>query len=379
MKIVFALEHIRGVGGIDKIFADKINYFADVLNYEVFLVTSTQHGFPFIFEISPKVKSIDLNVDTYICYKYKYPKRILVKWKERHHFLCVLQKVIDGISPDIIVGTLYLKPKDICRLHTSAKIVIESHVARSHMVESGRCFIRQIYDKYIFQRECRFVERNCDYIVTLTNGDRKEWSVDDKRIKVIPNITRCDHGYMSDTSSHRAICVGRLHYQKGFDRVIKAWKYVCLKHKDWTLDIFGEGTIEPQLKNLIAKNGLSNIVRLNPFTRNVYAEYEKSSIFVFPSRYEGFGLALVEAMTCGVPCVSFDCPYGPSDVISDKEDGLLVENGNIKAFADAICWMIENEDERKQMGQRARENVKRFSPEVVMRQWDEFYRSIVKE
>lgn len=379
MRIVFVCENMRNFGGVERILTDKINYFADSMGYEVFLLTSTQHGFPFVFDISQKVKCIDLNVDTYIVYKYKYPKRLYVALKEKGHFLKALQKAIDSISPDIVIGTTYFRAVDICRLHTSAKIVIESHVARSHMAESGRSSLRQLWDNLTFQRDCRFIERHSDYIVTLTNGDRKEWKVDDKRIKVIPNVTRCDHGYMSDMSSHRAICVGRFRYEKGFDRVIKAWKHVYIKHKDWTLDIFGKGNQEFQLKELIEKNGLSDVVRLNPVTKNVYAEYSKSSIFVLPSRYEGFGLVLVEAMTCGLPCVSFDCPYGPVGIIKDKEDGLLVENGNIGALADAICWMIEHDEECKEMGRKARENVKRFSPEVVMAQWNEFFKSIVKE
>lgn len=378
MKIVFALENIRGVAGTQRIFTDKINYFADVLGYEVFLVTSTQHGFPYTFGISSKVKCIDMNVDAYIYYKYKYPRRLIVRWKERNHYLQCLQEVVESISPDIVVGCLGFMAMKICRLRTSAKIVIESHAARSHMVERGRNILRQTFDRIVFQRECRLVERYSDYIVVLTNGDRKEWSVDDERIRVIPNMTRYNHGYRSDASSHKVICVGRLCYQKGQDRLIKAWKLVNARHGDWTLDIFGEGPTEFRLRRLIERETLTNVVRLNPFTKNVYEEIAKSSIFVLSSHFEGFGLVLVEAMTCGVPCVSFDCPYGPSDVIGDKEDGLLVENGNVKALADAICWMIENEDERKQMGRRARENVKRFSPELVMRQWDEFYKSIVK-
>jgi len=126
------------------------------------------------------------------------------------------------------------------------------------------------------------------------------------------------------------------------------------------------------------KLGLENTINIMPFSHNIYEEYLKSSIFVLSSRYEGFGLVLIEAMSCGLPCVAFDCPHGPSDIIRDKEDGLIVENGNVEALANAICWMIEHNDERKTMGRKAKENVKRYSLDVIMSQWDEFLQKTVR-
>lgn len=107
-------------------------------------------------------------------------------------------------------------------------------------------------------------------------------------------------------------------------------------------------------------------------------KYLESSIYAMSSRFEGFGMVLIEAMACGVPCVSFDCPYGPADVIKDGEDGFIVRYLDCKELADKICFLIENEETRKLMGRKARENIRRYSRETVMGKWTELFEKVLK-
>jgi len=381
MKIIYIYDSIARIGGVERVLVDKMNYLADNLGYEVYLLTSCQGNHPLSFPLSNKVIHRDIDARFHLQYKYKFIRRQIVAYRIRRKFMRECQSIIDEIKPDVVIGTNYYEPAVICSLRTKAKIVIESHIAKSHSGDADgfrRSFLKKLYDSCMFHRRIRAIEKHCDYLVTLTNADRKEWNIEDARITVIPNpITKCSDK-TSDCSAFRVMCAGRLNEQKGFDMMIDAWNIVNKNHPNWHLYIYGEGEEENKLHAQIMKLGLENTINIMPFSHNIYEEYLKSSIFVLPSRYEGFGLVLIEAMSCGLPCVAFDCPHGPSDIIRDKEDGLIVENGNVEALANAICWMIEHNDERKTMGRKAKENVKRYSLDVIMSQWDEFLQKTVR-
>ena len=172
--------------------------------------------------------------------------------------------------------------------------------------------------------------------------------------------------------------MGRLDYQKGFDRLIQAWKLVqhTGRVSDWKLDIFGHGEWREMLQQMIDKQGLQNTVKINPPTNAILNEYVHSSLLVMSSNYEGFGMVLVEAMSCGVPVISFDCKCGPKDIIQPGINGLLVPNGDIQALAYAMMVMMADEAYRKMLSQNARKVVDTYSEEAVMAQWIRLFTSI---
>ena len=158
--------------------------------------------------------------------------------------------------------------------------------------------------------------------------------------------------------------------------LISAWQIVAIKHKDWILNIYGDGSLRNELKKQINDLNVSSSCILNSATDNIMSKYLESSIYVMSSRTEAFGLVLIEAMSCGLPCVSFDCPFGPSEIIHNSIDGILVEPNNIIKLADSINFYIENEAMRLKAGVNARMNVERFNPDIIMRKWTDLFQSV---
>jgi glycosyltransferase involved in cell wall biosynthesis len=290
-----------------------------------------------------------------------------------------LTATVQRIDPDILIGLGYFNADVVTGIKCRAKKIVESHEARIFtMLDKGyaHSYLSSSFMRYYRKLYLRRVERRADVIVTLTKGDAKEWEKA-RRVEVITNFTLMPVVKHSDCENKRVIAVGRLEWQKGFDRLIEAWAIVNERHSNWYLDIYGSGTMEMELKSRINAFGLSGKVSIHPFTSNINKEYSESSILALSSRYEGFGLVLLEAMKMGLPCVAFDCPFGPSDVVVDNQTGFLVKNGDISVFAEKLCELIEHEGLRKEFSKASVERVKIFDVHAVMAQWRDLFNNLL--
>ena len=197
-----------------------------------------------------------------------------------------------------------------------------------------------------------------------------------KRTEVIPNFSTMPISQYTDCTSKRVIAVGRLAWEKGFGRLIEAWRIVSSKHSDWHLDIYGEGSMHDTLIALAKLCKAQNLTFHNVMS-NISHEYATSSICAVTSYFEGFSLVLLEAMKHGVPCVAFNCPFGPGSIINDANNGFLVYDGEIRIFADRLCRLIEDEDLRKQFSKAAIERSKDFDTNIIMKRWKELFEEIL--
>lgn len=372
MKVVYVIDSLASKGGAERILSDKMNYMVAHFGYEVYVITCYQdvEENPNAYFLSDQVKQINLNIPYYSQYQTGYPKRLWVKHR-LYSLLCdELTTAVQRIDPDVLIGLGYFNADLVCSIRCRALKVVESHEARIFtMSDKGlsRSLLSRLFMRYYKYRYFRRIERKADVVVTLTHGDAKEWHRA-HRIEVIPNFTMMEMPLISSCDSKRVIAVGRLEWQKGFDRLMEAWQMVERMHPDWQLSIYGSGTLREALEHQIQELALRQVV-IHNFTPSIAEAYAESSVFVLSSRFEGFGLVLIEAMKAGLPCVTFDCPFGPSDVVVDGECGFVVTDGDIPQLARMLTRLIEDGNLRKQFSKAVLERVKVFDVDVVMQQW----------
>ena len=334
MKIVYVITSLATQGGTERIIAEKANYFAENFGYDVTIICYIQEtNTSNFYTLSDKVKQVNLGVQFYSQYKYKYPKRLWMKYKLRTQYKKALTNAVLFINPDILIGITHFRSDSVCSINCKAKKIVESHIPRKsiELNYENRLFIFKLYKQLYDKRYHHILEKKADVIISLTNDEYEQWSKA-KRIKVIPDFSTMVITQKSNCKSKRVIAVGRLRKEKGYDRLIDIWKSVSAKHSDWQLDIFGEGILKDELLSIIKENNVKNIF-LQGVSHNISQEYATSSICAVTSYFEGFSLVILEAMKHGVPCVAFDCPEGPKSIIEDGENGLLVENGNKSLFS----------------------------------------------
>lgn len=278
---------------------------------------------------------------------------------------------------DIVVSLYPSESSFIPLIKDGSRKVLELHYNKFFRLQYNRTGLLGLIDRWRTRQDERIVQR-FDRFVVLTHEDRSYWG-NLPNIEVIPNAALFLGKTYSDVSRKRIIAVGRLDYQKGFDRLIQAWELVQKNKafKEWHLDVFGQGEWHGMLQQMIDERGLQYSMTLNAPTKAIGKEYAGSAMLVMSSNYEGFPMVMIEAMACGLPVVSFDYKCGPKDIISHGENGLLVSNGDIEGLAAAMMKLMEDEAYRKRLSDNARKIVSTYSEETVMNRWIGLFNSLI--
>ena len=212
--------------------------------------------------------------------------------------------------------------------------------------------------------------------MVLTKDNYQYLSGKGVNVTLIPNFSdiRLDNGDSANCRSKQILAVGRLDSQKGFDLLLNAWSLIFKDFPDWSLNIYGRGIWADYLKDISSYFHLTN-VSFNDPVHDVKELYLNHSVFVLPSRYEGFGLVLLEAMQCGVSSIAFNCNTGPADMIIDGVNGFLVEQGNIEALADRMKQLMNDEGLRMNFSKKGQKGLGTFQRERVLKKWIELFDS----
>lgn len=383
MKIVYCLIDSSRSGGMERSICCKANYLADVMGYDVTILTTDRRNKPNFFDFSPRIEFRDLGInydeldelDALPAYR-----ALFLKLKKRKLHRSRLEFVLNEIRPDISISTYTHELSILWEIEDGSKKIAEIHFSKPYKsieYKFGTTSFLKSFLAIAGEKQKHFYINKYDAFVVLTEEDKRRWSRV-RNIQVIPNLLPFYPSEHSSCTEKRVISVGRLTRQKAYPLLIEAWQIVTAKHPEWELLIFGEGEDENMLHDTIKERCVNNITIHRP-TVDILREYLNCSIYVMSSIYEGFGLVLAEAMACGLPCVSFDCPSGPSEIINDGEDGFLAEAGDIEQLAQKIIVLIEDDILRKEMGRKARLNIQRFLPNHIMNQWLELFSNIIKK
>lgn len=360
---------------MERVLLNKVRWIRENTPWQVIIVTTDQEGREPFYRFPEGVRMVDLGINYSRGNSLSPFGKISDYFRRRKlHRRCLTDFLMQE-RPDLTITLYPSEASFVPDIKDGSKKILEFHYSKNFRLQYNRKGLLGLADKWRTKADEKLVRR-FDRFVVLTNQDARDWG-DIPNMSVIPNAAIPLSSEHSDCLSRRVIAVGRLDYQKGFDRLIKAWKLVVDKGlTDWHLDIFGQGEWKDYLNNIIHENNLGNCVTVNAPVSNIAAQYTSSSLLAMSSNYEGFPMVMIEAMSCGLPVVTFDYKCGPRDIITPEVNGLIVPNGDIQAFADALVRVMTHTEMRRDMGRAALAVTERYSLETVMKSWNNLFEKL---
>ena len=375
MNLLYCIPHLYNSGGMERVLTQKVNWLAAHTDYTITIVTTepVPTGMSDIyFPLDKRVKVVALNVD----FNADYTKPLLPKYcAHMRHMRAYKRALTEYIVQHGIELCISLGGKEIAFLrHLPCRTIAEMHFAmdqRRQLIEANHKSLFWSLVGEVRTRQLVQAVKPLERLVVLTDADKTDWQRSGcTNVMCIPNPCSLDGQKVSIKSakSKTILAVGRLHEQKGFDLLLQAWKPIEKTYSDWSLRIVGEGPKRAELEAQIESQGLKRVVLVGA-TNNVLDEYEAASIFVLSSRYEGLPLALIEAMWFGLPCIAFDCPQGPAELLAEDR-GWLVPNGDIAELTAQIAYALSHPEEALKRAQKAQSFAQTtYSEAAIMPQW----------
>ena len=378
-KIVFCAPSLYSTGGVERVVSVKANYFADIFGFDVTIILTEGKGNISYFPLSERVKVINLELDFEELWHQSFYKKVLLYLKKQHLYKKSLTSVLMRIHPDITISVLRREINFITKINDGSKKVGELHVNRKNFrkFRAGESNVLKRLFAMFWAWDLLGHLRELDKMVVLTECALDDWP-ELKNVIKIPDPLPFKLNEKSYLVQKRVISIGRYDFDKGNDLLLQVWAIVERQMPEWQLDIYGDGCRDSYQK-LVGQLGVdSSHCHLFGPTSDVKHEYLNSSVFVLPSRFEGFGLVLIEAMACGVPIVSFDCENGPRSIITDGVDGFLISPFDVDAFAEKVILLMKDENLRREMGENAQRSAAKYDIDIVGQQWKQLFDELMQ-
>lgn len=380
MKIVYCIHSLYNPGGMERVLLNKVRYLVEKKGWEIVIVTTDQHQRPTFYPLPEDVRTVDLDVN-YSDDNHRSPLGKIAGYlvrRRRHRRR--LSALLRTERPDLTVSLFPCESSFIPSLKWGGKKVLEIHYSKFFRLQYGRHGILGLIDRLRTRSDEKLAQR-FDRFVVLTAEDRGYWPPM-ANIEVIPNAALFCPATTADLTAKHVVAVGRLDFQKGFDRMLDVWAELLRNHPefaDWTLDIYGQGEWHDLLLEKAQRLGIADSVAIHEPTKNIEAVYTSSAFLLMTSRYEGFPMVMIEAMACGLPVVTYDFKTGPCDIIRSGENGYLVAEGNASALAAAMANLMANLPLRRRLGANALKVRDTYSEERVMAMWTRLFEDLAEK
>ena len=379
-KIVFITPALYSAGGVERVVSVKANYFADILGYDVGVVVTEGKGRDTFFPLSERVKVINLELDFEELWRLSFWRKIIVYIQKQRQYKRRLTAELMRIHPTFVISTLRREINFLTDINDGSIKIGELHVNRANyrsLGERNSNVVKRVFACFWSRSLVRHLKQ-LDMMVVLTDSAFNDWP-ELNHIMKIPDPLPFKIDAKSLLSPKRVISIGRYAYDKGNDMLLQIWADVEKKMPDWRLDIYGNGNREPYYNMMQQLDIDTARCQLYGPTSDVKSEYLSSSIFVLPSRFEGFGLVIIESMACGLPVISFDCENGPSSIITDSEEGFLIPTFDVKMFADRLVTLMKDEDLRRKMGVKGYRKSQQYDIDVIGKQWQQLFDELMQK
>ncbi len=359
MKVVLLIPTL-GAGGAERVFTLMANFW-NQKGFDVTVISLDSPSNPPFFQLDPQIKYHPLNL-------LKEEKSLVGKAIRTIKQIWLTRAKVKMVNPDVVIAQL-----DIAIFLAITSTVLSK--VKSMAYEGNNPYLNTT-NKYL-QQFNNFLYRFADRIILQTHQIARTFPQNlQKKISVIynpitvPNAQLEENDYLRNFQNKTVISVGRLEHQKGYDILLEAFQIFLNKNPGWKLVILGEGQLRPELENMCKDLGISENVKMPGREKHPFERLKDCSIYVLSSRFEGLPNALLEAMSMGLPVISTRCRFGPEEIISHQENGLLIPVEDPMALADALRQLAQNVEFCQSIGTKAKDIMKVCSPEVVMQQWE---------